>query len=94
MNLSYIRSRFFNKEDLWSIPSEKYEESTKLMMPYYMVTKLPNERKEKVFILMLPFTPKNKNNMISWLSAKCDVDEYDDQKSLFPKSELFMDDAN
>ena len=82
---------FYNKEDLWSIPSEKYEESTKLMMPYYMVTKLPNEEKES-FILMLPFTPKNKNNMISWLSAKCDVDEYGKLKIFyFLKSELFMD---
>ncbi|MFC1770497.1 UPF0182 family protein [Candidatus Margulisiibacteriota bacterium] len=66
---------FYNKEDVWAIPSEKYEENEQLMDAYYTVTKLPKENKAS-FILMLPFTPSKKNNMIAWLSAKCDEENY------------------
>jgi uncharacterized membrane protein (UPF0182 family) len=76
---------FYNKEDLWALPQETYIESEQTMQPYYMVTKLPNDQKES-FILMLPFTPTNKNNMIAWLSAKCDLNEYGKLKVYkFPK---------
>ncbi|MFC1753692.1 UPF0182 family protein [Thermoproteota archaeon] len=68
---------FYNREDLWEMPKEAYAESEQIivMQPYYMVTKLPKEQNES-FVLMLPFTPTNKNNMIAWMGAKCDVDEY------------------
>ncbi|MFT5171311.1 MAG: uncharacterized membrane protein (UPF0182 family), partial [Candidatus Marinamargulisbacteria bacterium] len=66
---------FYNREDLWAIPQETYEESEQTMEAYYMVTRLPQEKKDS-FILLLPFTPTNKHNMISWLSAKCDLDDY------------------
>lgn len=60
---------FFNKEDLWSIPSV----GQKLMEPYYTVMKLPEEDKEE-FILMLPFTPARKDNMAAWMVARSDGD--------------------
>jgi uncharacterized protein len=66
---------FYNKEDVWAIPFEKYEENEQLMDSYYTITKLPEEEND-AFILMRPFTPTNKNNMIAWLSAKCDRNEY------------------
>ena len=67
---------FYNREDLWTIPKEKQSnEELEEMSPYYMVSKLPGDEKES-FILMLPFTPTNKNNMIGWMSAKCDLDDY------------------
>jgi len=66
---------FYNREDLWATPMEMYGEQVKVMEPYYIVTKLPNEKKAS-FVLMLPFTPANKNNMISWLSANCDLSDY------------------
>ncbi|NQY74206.1 MAG: UPF0182 family protein, partial [Candidatus Margulisbacteria bacterium] len=66
---------FYNKEDLWNIPSEIYGESEQRMNAYYMVTKLPDDEADS-FILMLPFTPTNKNNMIGWMGAKCDLNEY------------------
>lgn len=66
---------FYNREDLWNIPKEKYGESEQTMKPYYMVTKLPGQDVSS-FILMLPFTPTNKNNMISWLAVDCDGDNY------------------
>ena len=67
---------FYNREDLWEIPREKKEnDELEEMKAYYMVLKLPEEDKE-TFNIMLPFTPTNKNNMIGWLSAKCDLDNY------------------
>jgi uncharacterized protein len=66
---------FYNREDLWAIPKEKYGESEQVMKPYYMVTKLPDEDTSS-FVLMLPFTPTNKNNMISWMAVNCDGDNY------------------
>lgn len=79
---------FYNKEDQWQIANEVYEEKTKEVEPYYMIMKLP-EKSEEEFILMLPFTPANRDNMISWLSAKCDLPQYGgliDYK--FPKEKL------
>ena len=66
---------FYNREDLWDFPKETYEGAEKTMSPYYLVTKLPGDIKE-TFVLMLPFTPTNKNNMISWLAVSSDPENY------------------
>jgi len=52
------------------------------------VTTLPNEKRSE-FILILPFTPYKKNNMIAFLTAKCDMPDYG-QLQLFqlPKDKL------
>jgi len=66
---------FYNQEDLWQIPDEIYEESRQEMEPYYIIMKLPEEEKEE-FLLMLPFTPSKKDNMIGWLAARSDLPNY------------------
>ena len=66
---------FYNREDLWQIPNETYDTETQEMKPYYLVTKLPGDEKES-FVLMLPFSPTNKDNMIGWMAVKCNPDEY------------------
>lgn len=79
---------FFGKEDLWDFPKELYDNQTVVMDPYYTVMKLPGEEKSE-FALILPFTPTNKNNMISWLAARSDPPNYG--KLLlytFPKEKL------
>ncbi|MEE9594904.1 MAG: UPF0182 family protein, partial [Candidatus Hydrothermarchaeales archaeon] len=44
---------FYNQEDLWSIPKEKFgRQEEQLVEPYYVIMKLPGEEKEE-FILML-----------------------------------------
>jgi uncharacterized membrane protein (UPF0182 family) len=48
---------------------------TATMRPYYMVMRLPNESREE-FLLMVPYTPTNKLNMLAWLAARCDGDDY------------------
>lgn len=79
---------FYNKEDYWNIPNEIYAENEIKMEPYYIVTKLPGHDREE-FILMTPFTPSTKNNMIAWLAAKNDQPEYGNLIVYkFPKEKL------
>jgi len=66
---------FYNQEDLWQIPDELYGDSRQEMEPYYIIVKLPDEDKEE-FLLMLPFTPSKKDNMIGWLAARSDLPNY------------------
>lgn len=66
---------FYNQEDAWVIADEIYHESRHQMEPYYIIMKLPGETKEE-FILMLPFTPRNKENLIGWMAARCDPEHY------------------
>jgi uncharacterized membrane protein (UPF0182 family) len=66
---------FYNQEDLWQIPDETYEDRRQEMEPYYVIIKLPGEAKEE-FLLMLPFTPSNKDNMIGWVAARSDMPNY------------------
>ncbi|OCL26442.1 hypothetical protein U472_10600 [Orenia metallireducens] len=79
---------FYNKEDLWNTSQENYAGTAIEMEPYYTLIKLPDEEEES-FLLMLPFTPIKKNNMISWLAAKSDHDDYGKLVLYkFPKREL------
>ena len=68
---------FYNQEDLWEIPNEIYSDRPQKMDPYYIITKLPEETREE-FLLMVPFTPARKDNMIGWLAARCDGAGYGD----------------
>jgi uncharacterized membrane protein (UPF0182 family) len=45
------------------------------MEPYYIILKLPEEEKEE-FLMMTPFTPSKKDNMIGWLAARSDLPNY------------------
>ncbi|MBA7545944.1 hypothetical protein ES705_38326 [subsurface metagenome] len=81
---------FYNKEDYWTIPNEIYAETEIKMEPYYIITKLPGHEREE-FILMTPFTPSTKNNMIAWLAAKNDQPDYGNLIVYkFPKEKLIF----
>jgi uncharacterized protein len=66
---------FYNKEDLWTVPNEKYAGSTVSMEPYYILMRLPGEEKLE-YLIMTPMTPANRDNMIAWLAGRCDVPDY------------------
>lgn len=66
---------FYNREDAWVIPDEIYRKTQQRFEPYYVIMKLPGEEREE-FILMLPFTPRNKQNLIGWMAVRCDPDRY------------------
>ncbi len=79
---------YYNREDLWVLPQENYAGKVAPMKPYYILMKLPGSDQLE-YLLMTPFTPQKRNNMISWLAARCDFPEYG--KMLFyelPKEKL------
>jgi uncharacterized membrane protein (UPF0182 family) len=66
---------FYNKEDMWALPKELYGGQARTMQSYYLVTKLPGEDRAE-FILLVPFVPTERDNMISWMAARCDPESY------------------
>jgi len=75
---------FYNKEDQWEIPAIASES----MQPRHIIMKLPGEKKEE-YVLMLPFTPRAKDNLSAWMVARNDGESYG--KLLvyrFPKDKL------
>ena len=66
---------FYNKEDLWTIPWEKYGGRRELMEPYYILVRLPGEERTE-FLLMTPYTPESRDNMIAWMAARSDFPGY------------------
>ena len=79
---------FYNREDLWVFPQENYAGNVAPMQPYYILMKLPGSDQLE-YLLMTPFTPQTRDNMISWVAARCDFPEYG--KMLFyqlPKEKL------
>ena len=66
---------FYNQEDLWARPNEKYGGRQILMEPYYVLARLPGEETME-FMLISPLTPENRDNMISWMAAKSDPGSY------------------
>ena len=68
---------FYNNEDLWSIPQEKFGQSGDLqeVEPYYLVMNLPGNG-DTEFVLLSPFTPNQRKNLIGWLAGRSDGDQY------------------
>src|ERR1051325_3134446 len=64
---------FYNKEDLWDLARRNVSQSegAQTVEPIYIVTTLPGETKPE-FLLLLPFTPRNKDNLIGLMAARCD----------------------
>ena len=66
---------FYNKEDQWSIPVQSSFGQTQPLKPYYIVARLPDEEKEE-FLLIQPFTPNKRHNLVGWIAARSDGDRY------------------
>lgn len=68
---------FYNKEDMWSLVGENRvaESKDNQIKPSYIVMKLPDGTDEE-FILMNSYTPPQKDNMVAWLGARMDGDNY------------------
>ncbi len=75
---------FYNKENLWQVPAL----GEKPMEPYYTIMKLPGEKTEE-YVLLLPFTPSNRDNLAAWLTARCDGANYGKIRAYtFPRDRL------
>jgi uncharacterized protein len=80
---------FYNKEDVWRIPDSYTEGKSGPMSPYYTIMKLAEVGVKEEFILMVPFCPSKKENMIAWLAARCDEPNYGTLLVFdFPKQKL------
>jgi uncharacterized protein len=66
---------FYNRADLWDIAktSTAATRETAQVNPTYVVATLPGENKLE-FLLIIPFTPANKDNLIGMMVARCDGD--------------------
>ncbi|MCK4554927.1 UPF0182 family protein, partial [Candidatus Parcubacteria bacterium] len=64
---------FYNKEDQWQVPI--ISEGSGDPMMRHIIMKLPGETKEE-YILMIPFTPKKKDNLAAWMVARSDGENY------------------
>jgi uncharacterized protein len=79
---------FYSKEDFWALPDDRAGEirrqedtgglaaaTSVKARPYYLLTKLP-EGTSPEFVLVMPFTPNGKENMVSYLAAQSDKANY------------------
>jgi uncharacterized membrane protein (UPF0182 family) len=78
---------FYSKQDFWALPEDRSGQLTHgegslvvagpkpRMRPYYLLTKLPGEQDEQ-FVLVMPFTPNNKQNMVAYMAARSDPTGY------------------
>jgi hypothetical protein len=65
---------FYHREDQWQIPGATRGEHAETFLRH-MVMRLPGER-EPEFILMRPFTPRQKDNLAAWMVARNDGEHY------------------
>jgi uncharacterized protein len=85
---------FFQREDVWNVAQQisldaQNRKQVQAIDPYFVLMQLPGEQTGNEFVLILPFTPASRNNMIGWMAGRCDGENYG--KLLiynFPKSRL------
>ncbi len=79
-------SLLYNKGNQWQVPTGVSITGAGQMNPYYMIMRLPGQTREE-FVLILPFTPNGRSNMIGWLGAESDLPNYGKAVSFeFPSS--------
>lgn len=79
---------FYLREDQWNVPREIFQDKEQPVEPYYVIMRLPDSNREE-FLLMLPMTPPARQNVIAWLAARSDGDNYGNLLVYnFPKDKL------
>jgi uncharacterized membrane protein (UPF0182 family) len=66
---------FYMREDRWQIARDLFKTGNQEVDPYYALLKLPGEKSTE-FVLMLPFTPFERHNLVTWLGGRCDGENY------------------
>jgi uncharacterized membrane protein (UPF0182 family) len=83
---------FFAREDVWAIPTAQTSPGALAspVQPYYVLFRLPGEKNPE-FLLIMPFTPRGKNNMVSWVAARSDGAHYGEYVSyVLPKDKVIF----
>ncbi|UCG87719.1 MAG: UPF0182 family protein [Gemmatimonadota bacterium] len=66
---------FYSREDQWQIPVSSRGEGSRDPFLRHIVMKLPGEAAEE-YIIMTPFTPRQKDNLAAWMVARNDGANY------------------
>ncbi|MFO8065142.1 MAG: UPF0182 family protein, partial [Spirochaetia bacterium] len=66
---------FYQREDVWEFATERYRAGFQSVRPYYIMVEYP-ESDRLEFVLMMPFTPKNKNVINAWMAGRSDMPNY------------------
>lgn len=66
---------FYHREDQWQIPTLTRGETSRDPFLRHMIMRLPGEASEE-FIVMTPFTPRQKDNLAAWMVARSDGEHY------------------
>jgi hypothetical protein len=66
---------FFLGEDFWEVPVQRVRGSTRPMEPYYVTMRLPGEDAVE-FVLIMPFTPRDRENTVAWLAGRSDGQQF------------------
>ncbi len=68
--------KFLSNEDAWQVSLEIGADGLrKRVEPYYVHMRVPGETQDG-FMLIRPFSPNERNNMIGWMAAHCDPENY------------------
>jgi uncharacterized protein len=80
---------FYNRADLWDLATSSQQgAAAAAVAPVYMVATLPGEAQPE-FLLTIPFTPRNKQNLIGVMATRCDGDKLGEIVLLqLPKQEI------
>jgi hypothetical protein len=82
---------FYNRADLWDLATSAQTQGaggTQSVTPVYMVMTLPGEAQPE-FVLTISYTPRNKQNLIALMVARCDGDHLGEVVFLeLPKQEI------
>ncbi len=68
-------SRFFQGNDLWTVPLGQKSEQSLPSEAYYVVMRMPGEPSAE-FLLLQPMVPVGRVNMIAWIAARMDQPHY------------------
>ncbi|MEA2651962.1 MAG: uncharacterized protein QOI85_1683 [Chloroflexota bacterium] len=66
---------FYNSDDRWAIPADVAKGTGEPMEPYYVTMRIPGEDAAE-FALIQPMVPEGRSNMIAWVAARMDGDQY------------------
>jgi uncharacterized membrane protein (UPF0182 family) len=83
---------FYNREDVWAYATEQTnpQAGPQTLQPYYVLMRLPGQTQPE-YLLILPFTPRGKQNMVAWLAARNDTPHYGELVNyVLPKDQVIF----
>ncbi|SRR5712692_796282 len=82
----------FAREDVWAVPTAQNSPTSTAtaLTPYYVLFRLPGEQTPE-FLLIMPYTPLGKSNLVSWLAARSDGPHYGEYVAyVLPKDKVIF----